>query len=189
MCEWECRCVSVQERERLCVCALVWTPRLDTAYSFHNVFQRQLSTIAMHTFLCKMQVSGKLTLSKRYSQHIHEKQHINSIYSCTPIHDVHFNTQTTTKGSLSTSDTMTCTLVANLSTRRLCTTLRNPRSVLEWSQRTTCVPLQAASSTSWWDISPVRYRSAFTPWRTLAPDPAHTATVLISIFSEKMTAW
>ena len=85
MCEWECKCVPVQDRDReqVWVCVLVWTSRLDTDYSFHNVFQRQLSIIVMHTFLCKMQVGGKLTFSNTHLQHTHEKQCRKSIYSCT----------------------------------------------------------------------------------------------------------
>ena len=83
VCVSESASVCLCKRESGCVCVLVWTPRLDTDYSSHNVFQRQLSIIVMHTFLCKMQVSGKLTFSNTYLQNIHEKQCRNFIYSCT----------------------------------------------------------------------------------------------------------
>lgn len=87
----------------------------------------------------------------------------------------------TFKGSLSCRETNTSTWLFSTSWRRPCTTFRKPRSVLLWSHKTTLVPLQTASRTSWCDISPVRYKSALTPRRTLEPEPAHTATEVSSV--------
>ncbi|KAH3661278.1 hypothetical protein OGAPHI_006685 [Ogataea philodendri] len=62
-------------------------------------------------------------------------------------------------------------------------TLRNPLSVLEWLQTITLESVSLKYRASWWDSSPVRYRSAFTPLNTDPPEPAQRATVEM-VFSE-----
>ncbi|TNN32661.1 hypothetical protein EYF80_057178 [Liparis tanakae] len=62
--------------------------------------------------------------------------------------------QTTSRGSLSAADTATATLSGSRTASFSRNTARKPRSLLLWSLSRTLVPLSAASSTSWWDISP-----------------------------------
>ena len=59
------------------------------------------------------------------------------------------------------------------------TFLRNPRSVFEWLQTMTALPISLSLKTSWWDISPVKYRStsSFKDLKTPEPLPAHNATL------------
>lgn len=79
-------------------------------------------------------------------------------------------------GSLSTEDMikfMPLSFGLNDSTK----CFKYPRSELLCSHNITLTFLWLASNRSWCDISPVIYRSALTPLRTLDPDPAQTATV------------
>lgn len=43
------------------------------------------------------------------------------------------------------------------------------------------MPFCVASSTSWCNISPVKYKSAWFPFRSEAPEPAHIAAVEIKL--------
>ncbi len=111
--------------------------------------------------------------------------------------------QSTCSGSRSRREISTLTVSSSPAVSLCLKTVRNPLSLLLCSLRITLVPAETASRTSWWDISPehqrtssanhacyssalgqvfvfsvpVMKRSAFTPCRTEAPDPAHTATV------------
>lgn len=60
------------------------------------------------------------------------------------------------------------------------TCFKKPRSVFVWSQRIIVVPRWMASRTAWWDNSPVNWTSTFfASAKTLEPEPAQTAIVLI----------
>lgn len=61
---------------------------------------------------------------------------------------------TTRSGSLSASDRIMLTLFSKWTLRASRRSERKPRSVLLCSQRMTFIPWEAASKTSWWDISP-----------------------------------
>lgn len=83
------------------------------------------------------------------------------------------------RGSISFSDTWTNTDLFNILVKLNANIFRKPRSESEWFVRITLVPLCIASRTSWCNISPVRYKSADIFFKTDAPNPAQTATVLI----------
>lgn len=76
---------------------------------------------------------------------------------------------------LSLSHSSFSTLV-NFSLRTL---LKYPLSLLLWNKVMTHCPFSVAARASWCDSSPVKSKSASTPFRTLCPLPALTPTVRI----------
>lgn len=66
----------------------------------------------------------------------------------------------TWRGSLSVSDTIILILFSKWASSISRRSERKPRSVLLCSQRMTLIPWEAASRTSWWDISPANKRKS-----------------------------
>lgn len=84
------------------------------------------------------------------------------------------------RGSQSNAETKTSALFLKMSFCKVFwNTLKNPLSESLWLHSTTWTPFWTASKMSWCNISPVRYRSACTPFNTELPEPAHKATVEI----------
>lgn len=68
---------------------------------------------------------------------------------------------------------------ANIWLKSLPSFWTNKRSEMVWFNKITEVFWWTASRMSWWDISPVMYKSAWTFFRTVLREPAHKATVLM----------